>query len=123
MGGVDEITISKAIAEEYFEKLTGSLRSDVAVVGGGPSGLVAAYYLSAKGLKTTLFEKRLSLGGGIWGGGMMFNEVIVQSEAIEILDEFDVSYKKYDNKHFIANAIELAGALIHRHRKKLGFSI
>jgi len=116
--GVDEITISKAIAERYFEKLTDSLRSDVAVVGGGPSGLVAAYYLSTKGLKTTLFEKRLSLGGGIWGGGMMFNEVVVQSEALEILDEFDVSYKKYDNEHFVANAIELAGALIHKASKK-----
>ena len=116
--GVDEITISKAIAEKYFEKLKASLESDVAIVGGGPSGLVAAYYLSNKGYKTTLFEKKLSLGGGIWGGGMMFNKVVVQKEAIEILNEFGVSYEEYDEKHFVADAIELAGALIHKASKK-----
>lgn len=35
----------------------------VAVVGGGPSGLTAAYYLSLMGHKVTVFEKRERLGG------------------------------------------------------------
>ncbi|HAZ20621.1 MAG TPA: glutamate synthase [Clostridiales bacterium] len=35
----------------------------VAVVGGGPSGLTAAYYLSLMGHKVTVFEKRKRLGG------------------------------------------------------------
>jgi len=35
----------------------------VAVIGGGPSGLTAAYYLSIMGHKVTVFEKRHSLGG------------------------------------------------------------
>ncbi|MDP4110221.1 MAG: putative selenate reductase subunit YgfK, partial [Bacillota bacterium] len=34
-----------------------------AVVGGGPAGLAAAYFLSRGGLQVTLFEKRESLGG------------------------------------------------------------
>jgi len=116
--GVDEIVISKAIVERYFEKLMESLNSDVAIVGGGPSGLVAAYYLGVEGYKTTLFEKKLSLGGGIWGGGMMFNKIVVQKEALEILDEFDITYERYDDRHFVADAIELAGGLIHRASKK-----
>ena len=35
----------------------------VAVVGGGPGGLSAAYYLSLMGHKVTVFEKRKQLGG------------------------------------------------------------
>ena len=35
----------------------------VAVVGGGPGGLSAAYYLSIMGHKVTVFEKRRQLGG------------------------------------------------------------
>jgi thiamine thiazole synthase len=118
MAGIDEIVISKAIAEKYFEKLVDSLNSDVAIVGGGPSGLVAAYYLGLNGYKTTLFEKKLSLGGGIWGGGMMFNKVVVQKEATEILDEFNIAYEEYDENHFVADAVELAGGLIHRASRK-----
>ncbi|MDS0257297.1 FAD-dependent oxidoreductase [Thermoplasmatales archaeon AK] len=35
----------------------------VAVIGGGPSGLTAAFYLSIQGVRVTLFEKLPALGG------------------------------------------------------------
>ena len=35
----------------------------VAVIGGGPSGLTAAYYLTLKGFKVTVYEKHKKLGG------------------------------------------------------------
>lgn len=35
----------------------------VAVIGGGPAGLTAAYYLSIQGVKVTVFEKLPALGG------------------------------------------------------------
>lgn len=42
---------------------TPSTGKRVAVVGGGPSGLSAAYYLSLMGYKVTVYEKRRQLGG------------------------------------------------------------
>lgn len=42
---IDEVIISRAIVERFLQKFNGSLEVDVAVVGGGPAGLVAAYYL------------------------------------------------------------------------------
>ena len=68
-----EHIISESIIDEYFQKLKNSLDVDAIVVGGGPSGLYAAYRLAMDGFKINLLEKRCSLGGGIWGGGMMFN--------------------------------------------------
>ncbi|EFE12187.1 pyridine nucleotide-disulfide oxidoreductase [Clostridium sp. M62/1] len=35
----------------------------IAIIGGGPSGLSAAYYLQLMGHQTTVFEKRSKLGG------------------------------------------------------------
>lgn len=40
----------------------------VAIVGGGPSGLSAAYYLQLMGHQTTVFEQRKSLGGMLYYG-------------------------------------------------------
>jgi thiamine thiazole synthase len=114
---IDEIAITKAITEKYAEKFLKGLKCDVAIAGGGPSGLVAAYYLAKKGFSVSLFEKKLGLGGGMWGGGMMFNKIVVQEEALKILDEFKVSFEKYDEKHFVADAIEMVGSLIYNASK------
>lgn len=103
---LDEIVISRAIIDRYYEKLTSCLDTDVAIVGGGPSGLVAGYFLANAGKKVVLFERKLSVGGGMWGGGMLFNEIVVQQEALRILDVFGINYKAYDQNHFTADAIE-----------------
>ena len=108
---LDEVIISKAIIEKFTEKLLNSTNVDVAIVGGGPSGLVAAYYLALSGKKTVLFERKLSLGGGMWGGGMMFNEIVIQDEAREILDLFGVRTRKYQEGYYTADAIESITAI------------
>lgn len=43
--------------------VTGNCGKKVAVVGGGPSGMAAAYYLARAGAEVTLYEKREKLGG------------------------------------------------------------
>ena len=104
--------ISEAIIDEYFKLLKESLDVDVVVVGGGPSGLYAAYRLASDGFETVLLDRRLSLGGGIWGGGMMFNVVTFREEAKRIFDELKIRYGKKGNV-YVASAVELAGSLIY----------
>ncbi len=110
---IDETIITEAIVKEWTSKFLDGLRCDVAVVGGGPSGLTASYYLAKKDFKVCLIEKNLSLGGGIWGGGMFFNKVVVQEEALSILDDLKISYKRFDERHYVIDSIELAGSLIY----------
>lgn len=40
----------------------------VAIVGGGPAGLTAAYYLRCEGHRVTIFERREQVGGGLRTG-------------------------------------------------------
>src|SRR5688572_31444812 len=39
-------------------------QADVAIIGGGHNGLIAAYYLARAGLKAVVFERRDEVGGG-----------------------------------------------------------
>lgn len=45
------------------EEILPSSGKKIAIIGGGPSGLTAAYFLSLMGHKCTVFEQRKSLGG------------------------------------------------------------
>ncbi len=103
--------ITEAIIERYFQKLRENLSIDVAVVGGGPSGLVCSYFIAKSGFKVSLFERKLSIGGGMWGGGMMFNEIVVQKEGRRILDEFEIRSHPYGEDYFTADSIEAASSL------------
>lgn len=108
---LNEITVSKAIIEKYSERLIKCLENDVVIVGAGPSGLVAGYYLAKEGLKTCIFERRLALGGGLWGGGMLFNFIVIQEEGKKILDEFGIPSEKYTEGYYIADAIDTVAIL------------
>ena len=108
---LDEQVITRAIIQRFTEKWLNHLRLDVAVVGGGPSGLVAAYYLATNGRKVALFERKPSIGGGMWGGGMMFNEIVVQDEAKMVLDELGVSTHPFQPGYYTADAVETATTL------------
>ena len=103
---LDEAKISKAIIDTYYKKLTNILDVDVAIAGAGPAGLTAAYYLAKKGIKVVVFEKKLSPGGGMWGGGMLFNEIVVQEDGKKMLDEFGIKYEKYSEHYYTADSIE-----------------
>jgi len=109
--GLDEKIITQAIIDRYFQKLKENLSVDVAVVGGGPSGLVCSYFLAKNGFKVTLFERKLSIGGGMWGGGMMFNEIVIQEEGKRILDEFGIRFHAYAESYFTADSIEAISTL------------
>jgi thiazole biosynthesis enzyme len=109
-----ETNISRVIIEQYVKKLTGHLDSDVVIVGAGPAGLAASYYLAKAGAKTTVIEKKLSIGGGIWGGAAGYN--VVTFEDKDILDEIGVTTKK-QGRLYIADSIEFATALAYKAKK------
>ena len=109
-----ENIISTAIINSFSKKLIDGLKLDVAIVGGGPSALVAARDLAAAGLKTAIFERKLAPGGGTWGGGMLFNEVVVQDEALPILDDFGITHKALAGAagYHTLDSVEMASGLI-----------
>ena len=111
---MDEIIISQAIIRSYFKEFIEHTDIDVAIVGAGPSGLVAAYYLARSHKKVAVFERRLSVGGGMWGGGMMFNRIVVQREAKYILDEFDIKSEEFQPGYFVADSIEAVAAMCNK---------
>lgn len=108
---LDDIKISKAIIESYMNKLIGALDVDVAIVGAGPAGMVCGYYLAREKRKVVIFERKLSVGGGMWGGGIMFNEIVVQEKAKAILDEFSVRTRKYEKGYYLADSIEAVSTI------------
>jgi thiamine thiazole synthase len=108
---LDEVKISKAIIETYNQKLVNNLDIDVAIVGGGPAGLCAGYYLAKQGKRVALFERKLSIGGGMWGGGIMFNEIVVQFKAKRLLDSFQIKTKLYEKGYYTSDAIECVSTL------------
>ncbi len=103
---LDEAVISRAIIETYMKELTDATDVDVAIAGAGPAGLTAAYYLAKAGYKVVIFERKLAPGGGMWGGGMFFNTIVVQDSALDIMDEFGVRHSKYGDNYHVADAVE-----------------
>jgi len=73
-----QIRLLKRSAADGFKELNGGLKRDitckaatgkkVAVIGGGPAGVGAAYYLGTLGHSVTVYEKTSTLGGAMaWG--------------------------------------------------------
>jgi len=108
---LNEIVITRAIIDRYYEKMITNLEVDVAIVGGGPSGLVAAFYLAKAGKKVALYERKLSIGGGIWGGGMMFNEIVIQKSALHVFDDLSIRHSHYKDDYYVCDAVETAATL------------
>ena len=109
-----ETKVSKGIITTYFDKLQRNLELDTAIAGGGPSGIVAAYYLAKAGKKVALFDRKLSPGGGMWGGAMMFNQLVIQQEAMPIVKELGINYVPFEDNLYTIDSIESTSALLYQ---------
>lgn len=107
----EDVEISQAILDSYYSKLRDRLRNEVVIVGAGPAGMTAAFYLAEKGVRTTIVERKLAPGGGIWGGGMGMNEVVLHEEALPVLRDAGVRTNNKRGNLYIVDAVELAAAL------------
>jgi thiazole biosynthesis enzyme len=108
---LDDVKISKAIIERFTAKLLDNLETDVAIVGAGPAGMTAAYYLAGAGKQVAVFERKLAPGGGMWGGGMMFNEIVVQEESKAILDELGVGARLCEEGYYSVDSVEAVSTI------------
>lgn len=108
---LDEKIISQAIVERFYKKILDNLEVDIAICGAGPSGLICAIELAKKGRKVAIFERKLSIGGGMWAGGMFFNEIVVEKDSKELLANLGVHLEKYKENYFVADAVECVCAL------------
>jgi ribulose 1,5-bisphosphate synthetase/thiazole synthase len=66
---VGEKEVTTAILDDFFATMEQYVKSDVIIVGGGPSGLVAARDLANAGVRTLVIESNNYLGGGMLMSG------------------------------------------------------
>lgn len=113
-----DLEVTKAITESWFVRLQENLCFDAAIVGTGPSGLIAAVKLADAGYRVSMFESKLAPGGGMWGGAMLFSSIAVQNEAVYLLDEMEISYKRYNENLVVCDSVLATSALIYQASKR-----
>jgi thiazole biosynthesis enzyme len=108
---IDDIMVTRIIFGRFSKEFQSNIEVDVAIAGAGPAGLTAAKYLANAGKKVVLFERKLSVGGGMWGGGMTFPVIVVQKESKYILEDAHVRVKDEGNGYYSADSIEVTTKL------------
>ncbi len=105
MKEIDDIKVTESIVNRYFEEFSEHTEVDVAIAGAGPAGLVAARYLAEKGHKVAMFERKLSPGGGMWGGGMGYPVVVLQEGSVDEIKKVGVDVKDAGDGYYTADSI------------------
>jgi len=107
-----EADVTRAIVDEFSKEFLDSVESDVVVVGGGPSGLMASKRLAENSVKVVVLESNNYAGGGFWVGGYLMNPLTFREPSQKILDEIGARYKKLKNGLFVSNGPATCSKLI-----------
>ncbi len=106
-----EKNITRIIVREAAKDWEEITDTDVVVVGAGPAGLTAAIYLRDFGFDVVVFERRLSFGGGIGGGGMLFHKIVIEEEAKEIAEEFGMRLEEVESGLYAVDTADFLAKL------------
>ncbi|NQT06373.1 MAG: thiazole biosynthesis protein [Candidatus Omnitrophica bacterium] len=109
---ISEAQVTRAIVDEFLKDFSDYIKSDVIVVGGGPSGLVCARELAKNKVKVLVLEANNYLGGGFWIGGYLMNKVTFRSPSEKVLDELNIPYKEVEDGLFVADGPHACSKLI-----------
>ena len=90
-----ESEITNAIVSNFAEDMKQFAKTDVIIVGGGPSGLMAAREIAKKNIDVLVIERNNYLGGGFWIGGFLMNTVTIRSPGQDVLEELGIPYEKF----------------------------
>ncbi|KQC12282.1 MAG: ribulose-1,5-biphosphate synthetase [Desulfuromonas sp. SDB] len=117
-----DINITNHIIAEFYKDIQDRVSSDVIIIGAGPSGLVASYLLAQDNFKVTVFEKRNQPGGGIWGGGMMFNQLVLPDDLQDFLNQMSIKFKLHPDNLISVDSVHFSSALLY-HATEVGVKI
>ncbi len=109
---IDEKDVTRAIVGGFMRQFEEYAESDVIIVGGGPSGLIAGKELASKGIKTLIVERNNYIGGGFWIGGYLMNKVTFRAPAQRVLDELGVPYEEAQEGLYVADGPHACSKLI-----------
>lgn len=109
---IDDVKVTQNIVDRYFEEFSDSTEVDVVIAGAGPAGLVAGRYLSEKGHDVVIFERKLSPGGGMWGGGMGYPVLVVQEDSVDELKKVGVDVRDEGEGYYTADSISSVANLL-----------
>ena len=107
-----ESEITNAIVSNFAEDMKQFSNTDVIVIGGGPSGLMAARELAQQGINTLVIERNNYLGGGFWIGGFLMNTITIRAPGQELLEELSIPYSKYGENLYTTSGPHACSKLI-----------
>jgi thiazole biosynthesis enzyme len=107
-----EADVTRAILAGFTRDFEEYAETEVIIIGGGPSGLMAARDLARKKVKVVVMERNNYLGGGFWIGGFLMNTITVRAPAQKVLDEIGCPYKEFTKNLYVTPGPHACSKLI-----------